>query len=113
MRDGKIKADKLGGMDGGGGKVIICPTPGGTKATTLDLYEGAAAGLTMDAGPGTTLDEKLKYVLNRLSKVAPYHANAYAIWINDFLNKKEASFFDNAILPVTEDTGLVVYPRGL
>lgn len=104
------KRPKLGGMDGGGGKVLICPTKSGFKTTVLDLFEAKASGFQIDMGPGRTLNEKIQFVLTRLENVAPFHAQAYAIWISDFLNK-ESAFYEDSILPSTEDTGLTILPR--
>lgn len=104
---------KLGGMDAGGGKILIYPNPKNPQqliTKVLDVYEGELAGYQMNLGPGESLDEKIKFVLNRLYKVAPNRALSYAKWINSFLTE-ESTFYPDSILPATADIGLTVLPK--
>jgi hypothetical protein len=111
-KSGELKSrTRLGGMDAGGGKILLCPSPTGVKAKVLDIYEGEAAGKEIDLGNGKTLDEKIKYVLGRLAHVAPYRARAYAQAAQNLLNN-ESAFYSKAVMPVTDDIGVAVIPEG-
>ena len=103
------KQRTLGGADGGSGKFLLFKKSGKMTAQLLDIYEAEQRGLVIDLGPGSTLEQKLDYVLNRLAKVAPFRANAYRIWLNDLLSS-EAEFVENVILPNLDDLGATVLP---
>lgn len=108
-----------GGVAAGGGSIIIYPDTktGEIKAKTIEIYqitEGPAkANFTLDTGPGTTLEEKINYVLNRLSKASGLLAEMYGTWINELLkNPKESDDYSDLALPRVEDTGAVKLPPG-
>lgn len=97
----------LGGFDAGGGKTLLCPSKtvaGEIEPIILDTFEGKRAGYHIDLGPGQTIDEKIKYVLDRLSKVSPYRAKVYAKWMQELLTSDKEDVEDS-ILPVTNDIG--------
>lgn len=108
-----------GGVAAGGGSIIIYPDTktGEIKAKTIEVYqitEGPAQNeFTIDTGPGTTLQEKIDYVLNRLSKSSVAYAKKYRSWISDILhNPNETEDFSNLPLPRVKDTGIVSMPKG-
>lgn len=109
-KSGTLKDRPLGGMYGGGGKILVCEKNGKYEALVLDLFEARKSGFTIDLGPGKTRSEKISYVLNRLAKVAPYHALSYKKWIKELL-KSESAFYEDSILPVTDDLGVAVLPN--
>jgi hypothetical protein len=100
-----------GGMDGGGGgNVLIAVEDGLIKTWTHDLYEAQAEGLTVNLGPGNFL-EKISFVLERFSKVAPVHAKVALAMARDLL-LKDSRWVVNAEMPVIRDINISVLPRG-
>lgn len=108
-----------GGVAAGGGSIFIYPDKqtGEIKAKTIEIYqitEENKNNFTLDTGSGNTLDQKLKYIFNRLKKVSGMHAEMYETWINEILNDPEASedFNDVVGLPRVEDIGAAQIPKG-
>ncbi len=120
VKSGKAATTKIeGGIAAGGGAIILYPDKhaGEIKAKAVEIYqitEGPAKSkFTLDTGPGQTLQEKIDYVLHRLSRVSGAHANKYRSWISDILyNPNETEDFNGLALPRVEDTGVVSMPGG-
>lgn len=75
----------------GGGNIVYCSQ--GTLApptmTLLDYYDATRPngyGFHLDLGAGETADEKVEYVLNRLSKIDPFRAELYRKFAKEFDN---------------------------
>lgn len=120
VKSGKAATTKIeGGIAAGGGAIILYPDKhtGEIQAKAVEIYqitEGTAKSkFTLDTGPGQTLQEKIDYVLHRLSKASGLHAEMYGTWIQDILtNPNEADDFSDVTLPRVEDLGVVILPPG-
>lgn len=120
VKSGKAATTKIeGGIAAGGGAIILYPDArnGKIKAKAVEIYqitEGSAKSkFTLDTGPGQTLQEKIDYVLKRLSKASGLHAEMYGTWIQDILtNPNEADDFSDVTLPRVEDLGVAILPPG-
>lgn len=103
----KNKQNQVGGFDAGGGKVLLCPSHKNKNEIipiVLDAFEAKKNGYQIDLGPGETKEEKIKFVLDRLSKVAPFRAKVYEMWMSELLYQSREEV-ENSIFPVTDDLG--------
>ncbi len=87
------RANSMGGVDSGGGTVVLCPNARG-GSMTFELLDFQAArqdlGYKIDLGPADLgYVEKVDFALNRLAAVAPLRASLYKKWFMEFENESD------------------------
>ncbi len=103
------RAQKIGGLDGGGGHAQICEEKNGLTIEVLDLAEAADEGLQIDMGSGNYV-QKLEYVFKRLAKIAPTYASYLASMANDLLTT-DTQWVQNSAMPSVEDAKVLALKR--
>lgn len=97
---------------GNGGDVFYCLNPaGGARAEMVDIYEARLAGRELDLGPaGLSYREKIRYVLEKWSKISPLRTKRYSEWLDAF--DSESRMISGVTLPNVSDEGIVAIPKG-
>lgn len=88
---------------GNGGDAVVCNMPSGQKTVSLyDYFEMPRYSLQLDLGPASlSVDEKINFVLNRLTRIDPGYSDKLRELYADFW--KETSFLSEAILKEIHD----------
>jgi hypothetical protein len=99
-----------GGEVGNGGNTVVCFGVFDTISSTelLDYYQYADT-LPYDLGPAfTNFNDKVKFVLNRLSRLDPERAKNYQIEASQFV---QVTRWVNGSIPQVPDSGFVPVPK--
>lgn len=93
---------------GNGGDMVVCPN----SLEVLDFYEARTQrGVNLDiANHGTTIDEKVNFILARLGRVSPHRAQIYSQQYAQFFS--EANFLEGVGLVDIPDSDHIAFPVG-